>query len=298
MNNIKDIVNRYALCPKSYTIKGDVIVIETEEGRFVFKLNNGKNLGKLYDYLRSRSFYHFQPLVNMDERYSIHDYVEEVEMPTEQKALDLMLVLSSLHNKTTYYQEVTFDDYKKIYEELTEQIKDYYDYYHYLIEEIETKVYMSPAQYLLARNINKIYGSLSFCQHELNYWYDLIKDKKKQRVVILHNNLEIDHLLHDDKMYLISWDHYQIGMPIYDLYYFYQKHYHELAFYELFKAYESKYPLLEEERKLLFILLALPSKAAFNNNQFLNCQTVSKRLEYIYKTEKLILDYNTTDKVE
>lgn len=298
MNKIKDIRNKYALNVDRYTIKKKVVIVDTDKGRFVFKENNNNNnIEKLYNYLDSRSFYHYSPLIKNDTNYNIYRYLDSVDMPREQKAFDLMYLLSLLHNKTTYYKEVDIDEYKEIYENINNKIDISYHFYNNLIENIESKVYMSPTEYLLARNINKIYGSLNYCKHELKKWYELIKDKRKKRIVTLHNNLELDHFIKKDEAFLISWEYSKEDMPLYDLYDFYKKHYLELDFVELFKAYESKYPLLEEERILLFVLLSLPEVIDLNNTEYLNCKVVNELLEYMYKTEQLILNYHSTEEV-
>ncbi len=298
MNSIKEIKEKYALNPQRYTIKNGITIIDTNNGRLVFKKNKGNSIKELYKYLKTRNFEHYIPLIETDDRFNIYNYIEEVDVPLEQKALDLMFILSLLHNKTTYYKEVDIDDYKKIYEEINNNIDYYYKYFSALIEQIETKVYMSPAEYLLARNISKIYLSLSFCKTETSNWYQLIKGKRKQRVVMLHNNLELDHLLVSDGIYLTSWENYKVDMPIYDIYNLYKKHYFDLDFFELLKIYENKYPLLLEERKLLFVLITMPDKIEFTENHYLDCKLINKYLDYIYKTEELILNYYTTNKVE
>ncbi|MDD4036560.1 MAG: hypothetical protein PHS45_04485 [Bacilli bacterium] len=297
MNKIKNIKKKYALNVDRYTIKKGVVIADTREGRFVFKENNNNNIEKLYNYLDSRSFYHYGPLINSDNNYNIYRYLDSVDMPREQKALDLMYLLSLLHNKTTYYKEVDIDDYKEIYEDINNKIETSYQFYNNFMESAESKVYMSPTEYLLARNVNKVYGSLVYCKYELKKWYELIKDNRKKRVVTLHNNLELDHLIKKDEAFLISWEASKEDMPFYDLYDFYKKHYLELDFVELFKTYESKYPLLEEERKLLFVLLSLPEIIDLDNTEYLNCKVINTLLEYIYKTEQLILNYHPTEEV-
>jgi hypothetical protein len=298
MNNIKEIIDRYALRTNRYTLKKGITIVDTDDGRFVFKKNNGNNIANLYKYLNSRNFTNYDPLVNSDDHYNVYHYIDEIDTPKEQKALDLVNIISLLHNKTTFYKEVDIDDYKKIYEDIKEKLNYYYSYYSNLIDMIETKVYMSPAEYLLARHISKVFGLFYYCQKELEDWYNLIKDKKKQRFVTLHNNLEIDHLIKTDETYLISWENSKVDMPIYDLINLYEKHYFNLDFAELLKSYEFKYPLLPEERKLFFILISIPKKVEFTNNHYLNCKEVNRYLDYIYTTEEFILEYQSQNKPE
>ena len=150
---------------------------------------------------------------------------------------------------------------------------------------------MSPAEYLLIRNISKVYGALNFCKKEINSWYELIKNKRKQRVVVLHNNLDLSHFIRNKESFLISWNKSKIGIPIFDLYKLYKRHALDFDFLEILKAYEKNYPLLEEERKLFFILIALPTKIEFNQNEYEMCKLISKEIDSLYKSEMLISPY-------
>ncbi len=73
----------------------------------------------MYSYLTSRSFIHFPPLIDESRSdVNVYEYVEGVSMPIEQKALDLIEVVANLHNKTTYYKNVTEDEFKTIYDNI------------------------------------------------------------------------------------------------------------------------------------------------------------------------------------
>ena len=54
-------------------------------------------------------------------------------------------------------------------------------------------------------------------------WYELVKTKKRKRVVTLHNNLKLDNLIKNNQTFLISWDKSKIDMPIYDIVNFYNR---------------------------------------------------------------------------
>ena len=92
-------------------------------------------------------------------------------------------------------------------------------------------------------------------------------------------------------LYLISWNKSKIDSPIYDLLSFYKNHYLELDFDDLFHYYESSYPLKEEERLLLFSQLAIPSKIELENDEYKICIKINKMIDYLYKTSKLIMNY-------
>lgn len=217
-------------------------------------------------------------------------------MPEEQKMFDLIDLVALLHNKTTHFKEVDEDDYKKIYEDIVNNVEYLYSYYNDLISIIETKVYMSPAEYLIARNISKIFASLDYCKNTIDSWYESVKEKRKKRLVVLHNNLDLSHFIRNSSSYLINWDKAKIDMPIFDLYKLYKKTALDFDFHEVLKRYESSYKLLNEEKTLLFILIALPDKIELSKNEFKDCKHISKSIDMIYKTENLISQYYTKDR--
>lgn len=295
-NNINNILNKHALDPIKYTIKNNVTIVDTGKGRVVFKKKTNSdrnNINYLYEYLSSRSFNFYPKLINSDNRddYDMYEYIESVDTPNEQKALDIIYLIGLLHNKTTYYKEVNEDVYKEIYEKIKKELTYLNNYYNDLITIVERSIYMSPKEYLFARNISKIFSCIMFCNIELDKWLESVKDNKKQRVVTLHNNLTLDHLIRNKEPYLISWDNSKKDIPIYDFYNFYQNHYLDLDFNDLFEEYNSRYPLLEEERKLLFIMLSIPKKIEFVENELESCKIIRKQLDYIYKTEELIKEF-------
>lgn len=297
MKQINEILRKYQIKPYRYTSNGKVTIVDTEMGRFAIKKK--VNNKEIFNYLKSRSFDYYPKVVNEDiDEYEISEFIEDTIYPTEQKIMDLVYLVSLLHNKTNHFKEVDFDDYKKIYEDVSNNIEYLTSYYNDIITFIETKVYMSPSEYLLARNISKIYASLNFCKGEIEKWYKLVQDKTKQRNVVIHNNLDLSHFIKNDKSYLTSWDKAKIGIPIFDLYILYKRHALEYDFSEILKYYEQNYPLLEDERKLFFILIALPPKMEFDKTEYENTNYLNEQLDLLYKTEKLISPYYSKDNVQ
>ena len=290
MKRINDILKKYNLRPNRYEKNGRAFFVDTNNGRYVVK-EKAKN-EEIYYYLNSRSFnYYPKNLSNNEDDYDIFDYIEEYSIPEQQKMLDLIDIVSLLHNKTTHYKEITEDEYKKIYEDITNNIVYLEGYYNDLITIIDTKVYPSPSEYLLQRNITKLFSALEFCKEELESWYEKVKNSQKKRLVIIHNNLRLEHFLRNDNSYLISWDKAKIDMPIFDLYKLYKHDGLDIEFSTVLKRYERNYPLLEEERQLLFILMSLPDRIEFIDKEYDCCLKVTRMIDYIYKTESIILPY-------
>lgn len=290
-NEFRNIIDKNELTLKRITIKNNVKIIDTTNGKFAIKKRGSRNLDNIYKYLKSRSFDYFPNKIDENDEYEMYEFIEDSDEPVEQKAIDIMYLLSLLHSKTTYYKEIDYDYYKEIYENINNRLEYLYNYYTDIITVIERKVYMSPSNYLLARNFSKIYQTINYCHGNLETWYQKINDKKKMRVVNIHNNICIDHFIKKDKPYFISWNNSKVDMPIYDLICFYKKHYLDLDFGELFHMYESKYPLLEEEKLLLFILIAIPERLELNDNEYNLCIKTSRFFDYLYKSEKLITTY-------
>jgi len=291
-NNLRELLNDNNINLNKITIKNNVKIVDTDRGNYVIKKEEDK-LDNTYNYLLSRSFDYFPKTILKNEEYRIYEYINDIEEPIEQRILDVITLLTMLHSKTTFYKEIDIDNYKYLYETIDKKLEYLFNYYTDIISLIEKNIYMSPSGYLIARNINKIYESINYCKNELESWYELIKDKRKVRVVNLHNNLSLEHYLKNDKPYFISWNKNKIDMPIYDLLILYKKYYLDFDFYELFNYYESRYPLSLEERKLLFILIVMPEKLELEDNEYKNSIKCRKFFDYIYKTEELITMYKS-----
>ena len=224
MQEINEILKKYELRPRNYKKNKNNLEIETKNGKYNVKPKIKDNK-YIYDYLKSRNFSYIPKIISKDEdEYEITEHIESYNIPNDQKIMDMITLVSLLHNKTTHYKEATEDDYKEIYEDIKNNIEYLYSYYNDIINIIDTKIYMSPSEYLLARNISKIFNALNFANNEIEKWYKLVKEKNKKRLVVLHNNLELEHFIENEKMYLISWNKAKIGIPIFDIYKLYIKH--------------------------------------------------------------------------
>ncbi len=276
--------------PYRYTKKKNITIIDSTSGSYVIKEKKDNKVKEVYNYLLGRNFDYFPKLENdLRDDINIFEYIDEIKEPKEQKALDMMDIVALLHNKTTYYKEITEDKYKEIYDNLKNNIlytKNYYDnIYNMYIEEI----YPSPSHYLLLRNIYKIFLCLDYCTNSLDDWYQSTKNDLKERVALIHNNLETDHFIKGSKSYLVSWDKAKIDSPILDLITFYQKEYLNLDFETLMKKYLKSYPLKDNELTLFTIVISIPPIINFEGNEITITRTIREKLDYIFKTEKLVL---------
>lgn len=284
--------------PLKYTIKGKVTILETTSGDYVVK-EKKSDIKKLYHYLESRNFYHFPKLIDGTRKeVYVSEMIEDTATPKEQKMSDLIDTVSLLHYKTSYYKEVTEDKYQEIYENIKSNIdylKDLYNKYFDLYLPLE---YLSPSQYLLIRNISKIFDALDFCQSKLDDWFEIVKEEKKQRVSVIHNNLDTTHIIRNKDNYLISWDYAKVDTPILDIVKLYKNEYFNYDFGPILEEYFKKFSLNNEEKELLFILIALPPEIKMIKNEFKNTQNVQEKLDYVFKTEELLRPYYSKEKEE
>lgn len=289
MKEINDILKKNSLRASKYHKLGKAVEVNTNNGRYVIKPKIDNK--DIFNYLITRNFNYYPDIIDYDDNYEITRYIEDIDIPNEQKINDLINLVGLLHNKTTYYKEIDEAEYKKLYEDLNNNIEYLYEYYNDLITIIETKVFMSPPEYLLARNISIIFSSLNYCHKKINEWYKKVSDTRKMRVAVIHNNLNLSHFIKNNSDYLISWDKSKIDIPIFDLYKLYNNHVIDFDFYDVLKRYESMYPLKEEELDLFFILISMPIKIEFDKNNYEMCRHIGRELDKILKTRQLINEY-------
>ena len=281
--------------PYRYTIKGKSTILETTCGDFIIKPKN-KDINELYTYLTNRGFMNYPKIIDSSrDEVNVFEYVEDIKLPKEQKCDDLIETIASLHNKTSYFKEVSEDKFKSIYEDIKSNISYLSNYYNTLYEIGFNEVYASPSNYIFMRNYFKINAALEYANSELDNWYSLVTNETKIRVCLIHNNLELNHLLNNK---LISWDNYMIDTPVIDIVKLYKNEWKNINFSEILERYIYKFPLLDYEKKLLFILISMPPQIKKSNNEFEKCKVISEVMDYVFKTEELIRPYNTKQEEE
>lgn len=296
MNKLDTIKNLYK--PFRYTLKGNCTIIDSTSGSFVIKNKpKDKDLISIFNYLKSRNFNYFPDIIidNRDDTY-IYPYLEEDNVLNPEKGEDLINVVGLLHSKTSYNKEISEEVHKEIYENIKNNIDYLKDYYLKHFDLFLHDIYISPSRYEFVRNYSKINSALSFSEKELDNWYDLVKDKKSERVSLIHNNLSLDHFIRsDNNNYLISWDKAKFDTPVLDLYILYKNNFWELEFNTIYQKYLSINKLSKEEEKLLFILISLVPEIKFCDDEFECTKNMRKKLDYVYKTEEFLKPYYSTN---
>ena len=287
MNSIELLSKIYK--PYKVSVKGKTKIFNCMCGNYVIKDKCDKDIKELYKYLSSRSFEYYPKLVE-DNRSEVNvfEYVEDASIDSEQKLYDMIKLVSLLHNKTSFYKEITKDKIKDISESLLGRIVFLEENLNKLIYEAEDELFVRPSMNLLLNNSTKIFESFTFLKNEIEEWYKLSESDTKTRVVLVHNNLDLDHYIKNENDYLISWDNYIIDTPVIDIVKLYKKIYLLMDFTEPLKIYLNEFELLDKEKKLLYIMLVMPDELVLCSDEVKNVYTVRKYLDYIFKTENLI----------
>ena len=255
------------------------VIIDNE---VVVKKNKHNNLLELFDYLKIRNFNSFPEILSIDDREIKIKYIESKDYHEMTKGIELIKTVVELHYKTLFFKDISKNKYRNVYDRLSSNIEYLRKYYLEMIETIESNEFMSPKEYLIARNYSIIDSSLSYSSKELKKWFKLVENKSKERVCTLHNNVSLKHFIHGDKNYLISWDNYMIDTPVLDLYKFYKVEGYSLDFNYLLKIYNENLELTKEEKLLLNILISIPPKIEFIGNELIDTQNARKIIDYIY----------------
>lgn len=261
---------------------GKVSIIDYE-----YVIKEEKDLSSLYTYLSNRSFNNFlNPLEYKDNRAK-YEYKEDITIDNNQKALDLIETVSSLHNKTAFLKED--DNNKKIFDRTRGYIKYLQDKYYNYLTSLELIEFPGNNEQIIMNNYSKIKYCLDFCDKEIVKWYKKVKDEKTVRVAQIHGKLKLEHLIRSDDNYLISWDNSTIDTPIKDIIIFYKNEWDTINFKEVLDEYIKKTDISSAEKELLFVYLSIPID---------DLKDASKFIRYIYKTEELIRPYYSVEKIE
>lgn len=294
MNSL-DIINKLYK-PYRITKKSNATIIEAMEGKFVVKEKGNKDIKDLFSYLKSRGFTSMPKIID-DTRsdVNIYEYIESANYPNEQRASDLINLVSLLHSSTVYNKEVREDKFKKIYDDIKNNLLYYKEQYESMVQLFEEEVFMSPSHYLFIRNSSKLLSEIKFCESKLDDWYESVKNKRESRVCLIHNNLELSHYLKGEKEALISWDNAKMDSPILDIYNLYLKEWNNVEFKSILRTYLKKFPLEKEELDLLLIMFCLPREIRESKNELKSCEIIGNAIDYVMKTEELVGTYYTND---
>ncbi len=265
---------------------GQVRIIDDD-----YVIKEEDDLTTLENYLKSRNYDGFIPIIKREDGYNYYPYLESYVYDKEQLGKDIADNMALLHNKTSYKKEVGEKKNSEIYNNLNGYIAYLTDYFEGLCSKYEYIEFPSPANLLFLANVSKIFDALSFAKRELDNWYKLTKDNTSKRLALVHGNISLEHARYEKQLYLCSWRNAHLETPIYDLIKFYHNDWYKMDFTNILDEYFQKCSLLEDEKKLFFINITLPFTITEKHQEFANVEEVTRLIEYLYRTEKLIGPY-------
>lgn len=280
------------ITPKKVRKKGQVTILDDE---YVIKKIKNKAIKETYDYLKSRNFLNFPPVILSKENIEVTKYLQDVKIDDTQKIEDMIYLLTQLQNKTTFYKEMDLDEVKKIYEETKEQLEYLYNYYQAIQTMIEEEIYMSPANYYFILRVSKIYQVLNLGLFYIDKWYEQVHMKKTMRFVLNHNNLVKDHLIENENIYLTSWTKSSFGFPESDLINLWINNYEYLELENMIQTYQSKYKLYDDEYFLFMAKLCIVKRIDFNKDEQTKMKDVIELMQYIEKLEDFFSKQNPNE---
>ncbi len=286
MNN--DILDKFNLKINKVSIKGNCMILDTDSEKYVLKKDNTN----YYDYLPVREFINYPDVLQVKYDYVLSKYIDNKNVPDNQRLEDMIYLVSILHNHTAFDKKIDIDTIKEKYESLINKLDYLYRYYLSLQDLIEDEEYMSPANYYLIRNISLIYYAIKESRKYLDKWYKDIENTKTIRYAYTHGNLDINHILEDDKLYLISWNKSKIDLPIYDIEDFYRKNFKSIRLDTILRIYSKKYLLKEDEINLLFCLLLIPIKVDMDKKEYPRIEDITDMILYLEDTLEVLKNYS------
>lgn len=275
---------------KKISYKNKSRIVNKDNRKYLYKVKrNSKD--KTFNYLRVKGFNNFLSPIETTQEYEIYPYIEEIDIPKEDKAIELIKTLSYLHIKTTTYQEVDKKKIEKHYNNIKAQINYLRNYYLDLQDFIETREFFSPAEHILMQNISNIYKALSYSEKHLELWYKEKQNIQRERIVQLHKNLSLEHFLMETEGIFINWDKSEKDIVVYDFLNFYQNEFYNLEMSSLFDLYQTKYQFTKDEEYLFKTLISIPPQIKFKNSNFINVINTRRTIDYVEKTNNFLLKY-------
>lgn len=272
-------------------LKNNKVLSYLDGSKVLIKRKKRYDLEEVYNYLDSHNVNNYLKPIKITNQELFFPYLPNKYLDNDYLAKRLVLNLSILHNKTTIYKEIDKDKQKCEYDDLRNRIIYLEKYYYTLQDVIESKIYMSPLEYIVIRNISIIYSALNYSKELLNKWNDLIKKKKTIRLVYCHGKCCLEHFLNQDEGYFISLENAHLDRPMLDFIYFYNKNYDDTDMISNFKFYQHRYRYDEEEITYFLLKLVIVDKLDVYESSLSKVIEVSNYFEKLKSISEFILEY-------
>ena len=276
-----------------------VYKVKTSQGFLALKYCENQDVETIYQSISTLGLRYFVPLmINKEGHYVSYDHqrpyylmpwIENDDVLLKELKLKFYFeVLVYLHQQTFYHVSKKQASLDRLCEDITKTIQERERYYASFMHVCECNPYRSPSEWMLLMNYCRFQQSLFNASQYLQQYQEISSHKEQVRVSFVYMNFDYDHICLKHKM-LLSFDKMMIHMPIYDLFYLFQKtpdclfdleslSYHYLKHIELF----------EDEKVLLCCLLSIIPLIEFSEDEIDNVIRLSRLNYYLDATQHLI----------
>ncbi|MCD7894829.1 MAG: hypothetical protein LUG60_14230 [Erysipelotrichaceae bacterium] len=275
-----------------------VFKIKTNKEFYIVKIVNNNQLENIFHNIYSLNIPHTIKIIpNQNNQYLtpyqnqyiyLMPYLNNDEyLPIEIKIKYYLNYIATIHNQTSY----TIKTSQQYFNQLTNQIKNnidkIYQYYQQLINNYEKIQWRSPTQWYYIMNYYQLEKTMNNAYMYLKQYQALTQNYKNIRVTYNYQNFDINHILIKDKC-LISIDHINVNIPVFDLYYLYQNDFTLFDSQCLIDNYLNIVKLNQDEVVLLKCLLEISPLIHFNLQEIDNITLLFQLLHYIESVEYFI----------
>lgn len=318
--NLKEIAGLYGLKIKFSERFGRVYKIYTDKGEFALKhikADRGIDFLKYVQLLYQKGYYRIVPIYPaLDGRYAVLSgnslyylmpWLENREREGQlKKNQELFRELARLHTISAREVEISQGDRKEHYEQTLARWEKEEESLEQFVERSERSWYMSPFQLLFCSCYHEIALAQGYAIRKFKEWYDLTKDEKKARSVIIHGKISPEHFLYHESGfgYFANFEKTGTASPIHDLLPFlartmatYPKQFDECI--DWLHIYFKYFPFRKEEMLLFLSYLAQPGRiyqtvekyyaAGKEKNELKMVQELQRQYWYMKNTEYIVM---------
>lgn len=276
-----------------------VYKVKTHESLYVVKIVDSKNIEKIYEYIEILHLKCFvQIYLNKNNEiitpyqqkyFYLMAYVDNSQgLLKEMKIKFYFETLAYLHLNSFYFTKINQDYFQTLQQDILTIIHEREAYYEQMIQNYESILYRSPSQWMLVMNYYRIHESLINAKHYLSQYLEKTQSFSQIRVCLTYKHFDYNHISLKQRV-LLSIDHMEIDLPIYDLFDMYQRIPDILFDLDCFSQYYfKKIELREEEKLLLCCLMSIAPIIYYNDDEIENIIKLSRLLYYLDSIQAFI----------
>lgn len=233
LQQITPILRQYGVTPHFVESFGKVQRVYSDKGVFALKRitpTDGTDFIRHVQYLYQKGYNRIVPIFpTLDGRYAImHQgslyYLmpwlpNEVKEDVDERQKQMFRELARLHTLSVREVSIDKEEKREHYENTVHEWEKENELLVGLLEQCESKWYMSPFELLFCLYYHDISQALRFSMDKLKQWFEKTKDDEKARAVISHGKLSTEHFILDDRGYgyFSNFEESRQGSPMHDL---------------------------------------------------------------------------------